>query len=205
MGPLFAGSARYSRYGQLHIVNSGVGNAGFRVCDRCGWATPASYGKNRLSSHADPITDRPCSGLVRTVHLGHSFITDVLELRLTGPGASVSDEGLWWSILYAVVQGTCDAMQIPRDDIGGTLYRYAGERPPALMLYDSVPGGAGHLRYVADALDDVLRAAYSRVANCECGPETSCYQCLRDYYNQYYHDRLTRGKASEFLGAMLSP
>jgi len=202
--PLYGGTARYSRYGQLHVVNPGMGNAGFRVCGKCGWAMAVSSGKGKTSKHSDPRTGRPCSGMLRTVHLGHNFITDVLELRLSGPGASGSDEALWWSVLYAVVQGACDSLHIARDDIGGTLYRYSAGLPPALVLYDNVPGGAGHLRNVADSLDSVLNAAHSRVANCECGPETSCYQCLRDYYNQYYHDQLKRGLAAGFLGQLLA-
>jgi hypothetical protein len=41
------------------------------------------------------------------------------------------------------------------------------------------------------------------VARCECGPETSCYECLRNYYNQWCHDQLQRGRARDFLAALM--
>ena len=63
------------------------------------------------------------------------------------------------------------------------------------MLYDNVPGGAGYVRYINDELASVLSAAYDVVTRCSCGPETSCCECLRNYYNQYCHDELSRGLA----------
>ena len=38
---------------------------------------------------------------------------------------------------------------------------------------------------------------------CECGPETSCYTCLRSYSNQLYHEQLSRGAAAEVLRLVL--
>jgi hypothetical protein len=49
----------------------------------------------------------------------------------------------------------------------------------------------------------VVRAAWDRVARCECGPETSCYECLRNFYNQWCHDQLQRGRARDFLAAVV--
>jgi hypothetical protein len=45
----------------------------------------------------------------------------------------------------------------------------------------------------------VLKAALKRVTSCECGPETSCYGCLRSYENQRDHDQLSRGDALTLL------
>jgi hypothetical protein len=42
------------------------------------------------------------------------------------------------------------------------------------------------------------------VARCECGEDTSCYQCLRNYYNQFCHDDLRRGPARDFLARTLT-
>jgi len=71
------------------------------------------------------------------------------------------------------------------------------------MLFDNVPGGAGHVRRVAEQLPAVVQAAWERAANCECGPETSCYECLRNYYNQSYHDQLQRGLARDFFSNLV--
>jgi hypothetical protein len=40
------------------------------------------------------------------------------------------------------------------------------------------------------------------MAGCECGQETSCYECLRNFYNQWCHDQLRRGLARDFLAAV---
>ncbi len=90
---------------------------------------------------------------------------------------------------------------IRRDDLDGTLYRHSFDLPPALVLFDNVPGGAGHVRRIADELPEVCRTAWERVRDCECGEETSCYECLRNYRNQVFHDQLQRGLAREFLHA----
>ena len=66
-----------------------------------------------------------------------------------------------------------------------------------------MPGGAGHALHLARHLPQTLRAAYDVVANCECGPETSCYSCLRSYSNQQRHNDLIRGAAQEVLGTLL--
>ncbi|MCW2625393.1 MAG: box helicase [Mycobacterium sp.] len=45
----------------------------------------------------------------------------------------------------------------------------------------------------------VMQVALRRVSECECGPETSCYGCLRSYQNQRDHDYLSRGAAEQVL------
>jgi len=199
---------RYSRYGKLALVNSGRFNRGFRVCETCGFAQPAPdqpTGRRQRSSHThqNPRTGRDCRGRLATYHLGHEFLTDVLELRLAGLLASRVDYELWLSVLYAVLEGASETLDIRRDDLDGTLYRYSADIAPALVLYDNVPGGAGHVRRVADELTDVFLTAWKRVDGCECGEETSCYECLRNFRNQPFHDLLKRGLTRDFLSSML--
>ena len=45
----------------------------------------------------------------------------------------------------------------------------------------------------------VAATALRRVTRCDCGEETSCYGCLRNFRNQTVHDQLTRGAALDFL------
>ena len=56
----------------------------------------------------------------------------------------------------------------------------------------------GHVR----SLDEV-NAALERMEGCECGAETSCYNCLRNYRNQFQHDFLQRGSAADSLRWLL--
>lgn len=207
---------RYSRYGQLVQVNHGLGGRGFLVCTFCGHAEPAPalpVGSRRRSSrpsaakHINPRTGKECSGFTKILRLGHDFITDVLELQTDGKLVHSVDvpEGkdLWWSLLYALLEGASSALGISRTDLNGTLYVVRNSLEPAMIMYDDVPGGAGHVRRIKDCLPDVFIAARERLAVCECGPETACHECLWNYYNQPLHDVLARGPALKFLTNVL--
>jgi hypothetical protein len=126
----------------------------------------------------------------------------MLELGVDGSAVVGLDAAVWSSLLYAIVEGAAQSLEIARDDIDGTLYR-AATGHTSLMLYDTVPGGAGHVRAIAEHLDKVLEAAWRRVHDCECGPETSCYRCLRVFRNQRLHEQLRRGAAADVLGRLL--
>jgi hypothetical protein len=199
---------RYSRYGKLAVVNAGHNGRGFRVCESCGYAEPAPdqpTGRRRRPKfeHHNPRTGKECGGRPSTYHLGHEFLTDVLELRCDGLLPSRTSYDTWLSVLYALLEGASEALAIRREDLDGTLYRHNIDLPPAVVLFDNVPGGAGHVRRIVTELPTVFRAAWERVNTCECGEETSCYECLRNFRNQYFHDQLARGLARDFLHALL--
>lgn len=220
-------STRYSRYGQLVLVNHGPDGYGFHVCPMCGYSQPipasamqtvSTVGSRRRGrrqrqtiKHTNPRTGRDCpADTLLQRRLGHSFITDVLEIRLTGllpmqhqfqPAQEEKD--LWFTLLYSILEGASRALSIRRDDLNGTVYFYNISAPPALVLYDDVPGGAGHVRRINESLFDVFLAAYQHVSKCECGPETACHQCLWNFYNQPLHEKLARGMAVDFLQKVL--
>jgi superfamily II DNA/RNA helicase len=202
--PLLSVSKAHTRYGWLALINSGAGERGFRICPTCGYGDMPDPGARKTAAHENPITGRKCGGQLERYNLGHRFMTDVLEVRLGGPLASgQSAQGLWESLLYAALEGAAEALGIRRDNIDGALFYPKWGAAPSLILYDNVPGGAGHTQRIGEQLADTLRAAYDRVARCECGPETSCYECLRNYYNQHAHDRLKRGLVVDFLSSAL--
>ncbi len=190
---------RYSRYGWLAVVNKAM--RGFRVCTVCGYAepvepVPAGRRRRRGKGHSDPLTGKSCSGLMETFHLGHLFMTDVLELSFDVYFGGV--EAIL-SVLYALLDGASEALDIQRNDINGTFYYRAGGQPPSFVLFDEVPGGAGHVKRVHEDLRPTVEAALARLKRCECGWDTSCYNCLRNYQNQWAHDLLQRGAAIEVL------
>jgi ATP-dependent helicase YprA (DUF1998 family) len=130
-------------------------------------------------------------------------MTDILELRLDGWLAAAEKDDTWLSVLHALIEGASEALAIARDDLDGTLYWHQLGLAPAILLFDNVPGGAGHVRRIAESLPQTFRAALERVDRGCCGPETSCYECLRNYRNQAYHDQLKRGQARDFLARVL--
>jgi hypothetical protein len=212
--PMARVERRYSRFGELIVLNHGPERRGFEICPRCGFGRPAALksagkGKSKTSdTHHNPRTGASCGGFLEQRHLGHDFMTDVLEIQISGPAAmpdeEEADKSRWLSVLYALLEGAAAALEIRRTDLNGTLYHHDWGAAPTLVLYDDVPGGAGHVKRVADALPAVFAAARDRVAQCSCGEETACHECLWNYYNQPYHARLSRGKAMELLGVATS-
>ncbi len=204
-------SAYYSRFGKLALVNEGLDRRGFRICQECGFAEMAPMASTvrtrkpgRSREHHNPRTGKPCSGLMQTHHLGHEFMTDVVEIRFDGYLARSNERSLWRSLLYALLEGAAQALNIRRDDLDGTLYFPTRDKPASLMLFDNVPGGAGHVKRIDDEIEKVFQVAHARLEHACCGPETSCYECLRNYRNQPYHDELKRGEALDFLAQLLA-
>jgi len=132
------------------------------------------------------------------LHLGHTFKTDVLSIFFEEPKIN-GDESFWYSLLYAILEGTSQALGIKRQDIDGCLY--PSEEGMMLILFDNVPGGAGLVKRIADEnnINNVLNSSLERVKNCTCGKETSCYGCLRNYQNQFCHELLRRDVVLDFL------
>lgn len=188
-----------SRQGRIVVVNAGAGKRGFRICDACGWGEPAPRhaSKRDGKAHRNPRTKAECKGTPQFRHLGHEFLTDVLEVRLSG-GYTVPELR---SALYALLEGA-GRLGIKRDEIDGTLHAYAPGSAAAIVLYDTVLGGAGHAKRIEEGFAAVVDAALERVRECECGAETSCYGCLRSYQNQLFHDILSRHAAETVLARL---
>lgn len=134
---------------------------------------------------------------MRRLDLAHDFETDLLRLELQ-PAGLAGDRPSHLSTLYALLEAACDTLQIAREDLGGTLLPLS-KGAWSFVFFDTVPGGAGHALQAQRNLPEILRAALRRVTECDCGPETSCYGCLRSYANQRDHEDLSRGRAQTVL------
>lgn len=190
-----------ARQGRIVVVNGGPGRRGFRICEWCGWGEPTPLrqprGKAALRPHRNPATGLSCDHAPSLRQLGHDFLTDVLEVRIAG----AHDQDELRSALYALLEGA-GRLGIKRDEIDGTLHTWAAGQVPSLVLYDTVPGGAGHAKRIDDGFAEVVDAGLERVRGCDCGPETSCYGCLRAYSNQLYHEQLRRSAAERVLAPL---
>ncbi len=198
----------------------------FWVCSACG--AGFSGEKSYPGEHNSPWGER-CSGVCEKASLAHEFITDVVELRLrfplstetlpemppmvTGP-APLSNtstlDRLWfsYSLAYALLGGITERLGVPATDLNVTV-GYSTGSPLSihpLLVYDNVPAGAGLVARLEDCafLESCLKAALCRVSGgCGCGPDTSCYGCLRAYRNQFAHDKLARGPVKKYLEGLL--
>src|SRR6185503_15612890 len=99
------------------------------------------------------------------------------------------------------------ALQIERRDLDGVVRPFPiretlipdDNYSHEVVLFDNVPGGAGHVRSIADNLEAVVRRSLI-IAQCpQCEEDTSCRSCLRNYWNQIYWEELRRGPVAKFL------
>jgi ATP-dependent helicase YprA (DUF1998 family) len=184
--------------GRLAIVN----RAGFKICHSCGYSVLST---DKVNAHTS-LSGKSCSGALRFSDLGHEFKTDVLDMRITG--FVPRNYAFWLSLLYALLEGASETLYISRDDLHGCLYPYSSNPDvQAMILFDDVPGGAGHVRRLLqteDTLRQLLMNTLNRVkGDCGCDHDTSCYGCLRNYKNQPHHDELERGLVLDFLSDQL--
>ncbi|MFF4989040.1 DEAD/DEAH box helicase [Streptosporangium saharense] len=188
--------------GRLIAISESVGGAGHLICERCGWGTPVAVRGKGSKAHRHPVRDTECTGRTDWRTLAHPYETDLLELVFDTTALPVQTEPILQSLLAALLEGAAERLQISRDDIDGALHPKPGRRQ-SLVVYDTVPGGAGNAMRIAERLDEVLEGAFSKVESCDCGEETSCYACLRTFRNQWIHERLRRGAARDALAPLL--
>ena len=189
----------------------------FYVCPKCGYSI-ASDEASKLSEyedyrsgvtrierntagHKNPFGKGKCANtsLIR-YSLHHEFKTDVAKISF---GCDTSNYPTMLSVMYALLNSFAHELNIERRDIKACLtYKItSGRMEHKIIIYDAVPGGAGHSRRLATEDGDVLKAVIKRAINlldtCECSP--SCYRCLRNYENQKIHEILDRENALNFL------
>ena len=140
-----------------------------------------------------------CQDLVRR-SLHHEFKTDVAKITFK---CDTSDYNMMMSVMYAILNAMAKDLNIERQDIKACLSAKLIREffDLSIIIYDSVPGGAGHSRRLVTKdgkmLHSVFMSALRSMSECNCEP--SCYNCLRSYENQKVHDLLDRKLAIEFL------
>lgn len=200
---------RSSRRGWITVFNRGKTGRGFSYCSRCGYATDEMPRRRRDASGGPPTHQPPrggsreCTGTLYRADLGHRYITNVLELDLpvADHRAPPSDAAL--SALHSLI-AAAPTIGIAQNDLGGSP-SVGVNGQPTVVLFDDVPGGAGHTRHVREHLAQLFAGAISRLEECTCGEDTSCYGCLRSFRNQQVHDDLTRGAALDVLRSVVRP
>ena len=106
--------------------------------------------------------------------------------------------------MFALQKGLCQVLQLETSDIGVSRRwlnkRSAENTSVEIILYDRTPGGAGFVEEGMNRWDEVIAAAHllcETSANHQC--EAACYDCLKDFGNQQYHDLLNRQAVLRFL------
>lgn len=186
-------SSAYDRSGNLFYVNEGDKRS--RV--------PGFYIQLDGELRGQLVKAQKNHRRMTPVSLGHRQTTDTLHLTFEDAPASPKQLAFWLSLMYALIHGASHALQIERSDIDGVLFPkrapVEGGWQQSIVLYDDVPGGAGHVQEIRKEFSKVVQEAF-RIASCtDCAEETSCYSCLRDYNNQAFHHIFRRGEIVKYL------
>jgi hypothetical protein len=195
--------------GSLFRYNLGPRNEGFVLCPACGCSAPRrDFKKGAKHQRLRPfMRNMDCQNpnLWGTgqhgIAYGHEFRSFCLVIRLKERSASVE------SLMFALQKGMCRVLELDVSDVGVSL-RWLNQRtdPSAgveIILYDRTPGGAGFVEEGKARWNEVVTAA---IDICETTPnhicEMACYDCLKDFGNQSYHDKLDRQSVLRFFGVL---
>lgn len=190
---------------ELLVMNK----SGFYMCPECGYSDIVKHGPKTpqtLKTHKNFKQYDCANDTLEYIRLGHKFETDVA--RFTIPMLDSVDKVSFpqaLSFLYAFLEGVSIALGIERTDIDGVLELNLDMQSYDILLYDNVPGGAGHVKRLLskEAIVSSLKAGLDKVSKECCDENTSCYNCLRNYYNQSYHNKLVRKLAMDVIKRLL--
>jgi ATP-dependent helicase YprA (DUF1998 family) len=200
---------------QLLVTNTGPRDEGYDYCTLCGLTGPTAIAVGfGASNHPKPVpNDREpnCPGAVtRGLVLGTDFISDVLLIRLAvaapitlRPGALATDVALR-TLAEAVTLAATKRLQIDGGELQAE-YRPAltqGGRAgleAEIYVYDTLAGGAGFARRVADLGAGVFEDAIRLLEHCSGQCDRSCYRCLRSFKNRFEHGLLDRHLGASLL------
>jgi len=188
----------------------------FYVCSKCGYTIASDekdklkryngydYGVNSINNgppHDNPFGGGRCENTeLYRYWLHHEFKTDVAKLTFE---TDTSDSATMLSVMYALLNSFTNTLSIEKRDMKAclTYKKESGKFEHKIIIYDDVPGGAGHSRRLVTQdgtiLQQVIEYAIRLLSECDCEP--SCYKCLRNYENQKIHEILNRKKALVFL------
>ncbi len=201
----------------LLVSNTGPKRDGYTYCTRCGRIESSHEREPKLNAaHRKPYPEKDsktiCEGVNPTRHLvlGTDFITDIalfsfsvkppLSLR---PGHSSTNVALR-TVSEALAKAACQLLEIEAGELMAE-FRPAltseGKRgtEAEIFLYDTLAGGAGFSRLLADRGEELLEKAQVLLKACPESCDASCYRCLRSYKNKFEHSLLDRHVGVELL------
>ena len=195
---------------ELAVLNK----SNFYVCNFCGYTEKRSDNRSTFEKDHNQASGSACRNKILRKHsIGYRFKTDVLQIRFLDNEILPTERDKALSILYGIIRGACSYLDIEQQEISGCLQYYNNPHTNhgnySIILYDRTPGGAGHVKRIADKemILGIFRNTLKLMEMCNCGGEekdSSCYGCLRSYYNQMDHDKLKRRYVIDFMKDILA-
>ena len=187
----------------------------FRICRHCGSLQGPPRGEDDRGTHPptcivmrdqDLLRDRWETG----VFLMRKFDTEAI--RIVIPVVGDADDDDLKSFVAAINLGMRRHFAGKVDHIRSTIFQAQLNGMTtirSLYLYDSVPGGSGYLRQIAEH-PDTMRAVISRAAealrDCSCNQEpdrNGCFRCVKPYRSQFGPGEPDRDRARQMMEAIL--
>ncbi|MGD2101227.1 MAG: DEAD/DEAH box helicase [Acidimicrobiia bacterium] len=148
----------------------------------------------------------------RTYALGASHHTDIALIGLQevpphldlSPFPGASGKAPWYSLGFALREGAARMLDIESRELKVGL-RVSSFEPPEIFISDELANGAGFATYISepDHFRSLVKHTEEYFAELVDDPrhqcDTSCYDCLREYYNMAYHPLLDWRLARDML------
>lgn len=196
---------------RIIMMNKGLENRGFMVCQDCGAAMPGED-PTVLNKIERPYISKFARSRCRhtnaiNVNLGYDFVTDmlVLEFAIDDRKIDVRRKDNPW--LTRAAQSLAEALRLAASkylDIEFTelVTGYRLRTNPTgsyidIYLYDSLSSGAGYAVGVANEIEELLNQIEILLKGCSCS--SACHDCLKHYRNQHVHGLLDRFAALQLL------
>jgi DEAD/DEAH box helicase domain-containing protein len=201
----------YRQDGEMLVANRGEYDLGFAVCLRCGYSESEiskrrGFGIETLPGDFQfhsPLRDpdqthecrrnTPCSPVHRFQVLAAKHLTDVLLAEFGFLGPEVKSPRIVQTLGYALLRAGCRILGLDTREMGLLLVPTGLDGSEyGAVLYDNVPGGAGHVRelleYPAEWLEESLRVLFvSDDHHARCGD--ACLECLLAFDTQMAYER----------------
>lgn len=212
--------AFYREDGEILIYNRGNAKCGFAICLQCGYAeseTSVGQGIKGLSHsflpHSPLSSPSPydnCwknteqSPVMRNQTLAAKEVTDICWLDFSQTlGEEADDVGLITTIAYALRLAGAQILELDTREIGVIVINSLG-----IVIYDNIPGGAGHVRELLSVAKEWLVKAkeilfVNEQHNTRC--KTACLDCLLSFESQdiFKNGLLKREYAFQILTSLI--
>lgn len=187
----------------------------FRICRHCGSLQKKPRGEDDRGTHPPSCLVSREPELTREqwetdIFLMRGFDTEAI--RIVIPVVGDADDDDLKSFVAAINLGMRRHFAGKVDHIRSTIFeaRLDGMATVrSLYLYDSVPGGSGYLRQIAehpDTMRSVIARAAEALRDCPCNQEpdrNGCFRCVKPYRSQFGPGEPDRDRARQLMEAIL--
>ena len=209
------------------VYNEGANGEGFAICLKCGYADsePIKPGEVRVDLPKDfenhaPIHEekrwKSCwrsseSPVIRKIVLAARETTDALYLDFSACRYQMDEDGeLASTVGYALQQAASRLLELDTREIGVLRQQVGGfKKNWAVVLYDNVPGGAGHTRELLAMGSEWFKTALEKILVIDADHDRlcqrACLDCLLTFDSQmaYADGKLNRKNAVSYLRSLL--